>query len=252
MTIDLNCDMGEGYGTYTIGNDEAIMPFISSANIACGFHAGDPSVIMHTIRLAKKHHVAIGAHPGYPDLAGFGRRTMHMSPDELYASMLYQVGALKSMAEALGTTLHHVKPHGALYNDAAKNEDIASAMINAVKDIDNSLLFVGLAQSVMLHAAEKAGLRTLHEFFADRSYNDDGSLVSRQLPGAVIHDTETVLHRVIGMIRTNTVQTMSGKTIPITAHTICIHGDNPHAPEFARMLHERLTAENIRIHAPER
>lgn len=252
MQIDLNCDMGEGYGAYTIGNDEAIMPSISSANIACGFHAGDPTVIIHTIRLAKKHHVAIGAHPGYPDLAGFGRRTMHMNPDELYASILYQVGALKSMAEALGTTLHHVKPHGALYNDAAKNETIASAIVSAVKDIDDSLIFVGLANSVMLQVAQNAGLRTAHEFFADRAYNDDGTLVSRNTPGAVLHDTQEVLERVLCMITQQSIRSINNTLLHMTADTICIHGDNPHAPEFARILHERLTAAHIRIHAPQR
>ncbi len=252
MTIDLNCDMGESYGVYTIGNDDAVMPFISSANIACGYHAGDPIVIGKTIRLALHHAVAIGAHPGYPDREGFGRRSLQMTTEEIYAMVLYQVSALKSMTEALGGTLHHVKPHGALYNDAAQNPAIALAITRAVKDIDSGLLFFGLASSEMITAARHTGLQPVSEIFADRSYNDDGSLVHRSKPGAVLSDMNAVSDRIVSMVKTGKVITVTGKTIPIAAETICIHGDNPHAPEFASTINERLKKEGITIQTPQR
>ncbi|OFY43583.1 MAG: lactam utilization protein LamB [Bacteroidetes bacterium GWF2_40_14] len=234
MKIDINCDMGESYGDIIVGNDEAIMPYITSANIACGFHGGDPLTIEKTILLALKHGVAIGAHPGYHDLKGFGRQPMTLTPGELRTSILYQVGALKSMTIALGGRLRHVKPHGAMYNSAASDFDMAMVIAKAVRDIDSSLILVGLSQSELINAAKKVGLAYASEVFADRAYNDDGSLVSRNLPGAVIHDTKVLIDRVIRMVRENVVESVSGKIIPIQADTICIHGDNEMAVEFVR------------------
>jgi UPF0271 protein len=236
MTIDINCDLGESYGIYKIGNDEAIMPFISSANIACGFHAGDPQTILKTIIMAIKNNVAIGAHPGYPDLEGFGRRPMKLGNDEIRASILYQVGAIKSIAETCGGRLQHVKPHGALYNSASKDYDLAMVIAVAIKDIDSSLILVGMAGSEMIRAADKTGLVSASEFFADRSYNDDGTLVSRYFPGAVINDTRKVVERAVIVLNEKVVETISGKTIPIHADTICIHGDGKRAFEHVESL----------------
>jgi len=236
MKIDLNCDMGESYGDNIVGNDEAVMPYITSANIACGFHGGDPLTIEKTIRLALKYGVAIGAHPGYNDLKNFGRQPMILSPDELRASILYQVGALKSMTETLGGKLRHVKPHGAMYNSAASDFDMAMVIAKAVRDIDSSLILVGLSQSELINAAKKVGLAHASEVFADRAYNDDGSLVSRNLPGAVIHDTKVMIDRVIRMVKESVVETVNGKIIPIQADTICVHGDNAVAVEFCAAI----------------
>ncbi len=236
MKIDINCDMGESYGDNIVGNDEAVMPFITSANIACGFHGGDPLTIEKTIRLALKHGVSIGAHPGYNDLKNFGRQPMNLTPDELRASVLYQVGALKSMTETLGGKLRHVKPHGAMYNSAASDFEMAMVIAKAVRDIDSSLILVGLSQSELINAAKKVGLAYASEVFADRAYNDDGSLVSRNLPGAVIHDTKVMIDRVIRMVKESVVETVNGKIIPIQADTICVHGDNAKAKEFCAAI----------------
>jgi len=236
MKIDINCDMGESYGGIIVGNDEAVMPYITSANIACGFHGGDPLTIEKTIRLALKHGVSIGAHPGYHDLKNFGRQPMTLTPDELRASILYQVGALKSMTVTLGGRLRHVKPHGAMYNSAASDFDMAMVIAKAVRDIDSSLILVGLSQSELINAAKKVGLAYASEVFADRAYNDDGSLVSRNIPGAVIHDTKVMIDRVIRMVKENVVETVNGKIIPIQADTICVHGDNEVAVEFCAAI----------------
>ena len=233
---DLNCDLGESFGAYAMGNDEAIMPYISSANIACGFHAGDPLVMAKTIQLALQHGVGIGAHPGFPDLAGFGRRNMQMSPAELHAAILYQAGALKSMTEALGGRLQHVKPHGALYNAAAVNFEIAKTIAEAVKKLDGSLILVCPAHSEMERAAKSVGLSVTFEVFADRAYNDDGTLVSRNIPGAVIHDPAELNERILRFIKEQVVVSVSGKVIPIQADTICIHGDNSMALQFVQSL----------------
>jgi 5-oxoprolinase (ATP-hydrolysing) subunit A len=236
MTIDINCDLGEFPEGSETGNDEAIMPYITSANIACGFHAGNPVTIEKTIQLAIRYGVSIGAHPGYPDPEGFGRRPIVMSYDELRASVLYQVGALKSMAESYGVRLEHVKPHGALYNTAATDYDMAIVIARAVKDIDSSLILVGLSGSEMSNAARETGIAFVPEVFADRAYNDDGSLVSRDIPGAVLHDTNYVIERVVRMINEKMVKTISGRDIPIQTGTICLHGDNEKAPEFAKRM----------------
>jgi UPF0271 protein len=250
MYIDINCDLGEADLATGPGNDEAIMPFISSASIACGFHAGDPLTMERTVLSAIRHGVSIGAHPGYPDREGFGRRPIRMSHEELRAMILYQAGAVKAMAEAAGARMRHVKPHGALYNTAATDYDLSMVIVRAVQDIDSSLILVGQSGSRMIKAARDAGLACASEVFADRAYNDDGTLVARNVEGAVLHDTDVMIRRVIRMIREKVVESFSGKLIPIKADTVCIHGDNEAAPEFVKKLAEALKAEGIIIRHP--
>ncbi len=247
MEIDINCDLGESFGNYPVDNDQAIMPFISSANIACGFHAGDPVTIEKTIKSAIKHNVGIGAHPGYHDIEGFGRRPMKISNEELRASILYQVGAIKSMAEALGGKLQHVKPHGALYNAAATDFEMAKVIAHSIRMIDDSLTLICLSNSEMIRAAKEVGISYASEAFADRAYNDDGTLVSRNIPGAVLHNTDQVIDRVLQMITDKTVVTLSGSVIPIQADTICIHGDNEMALNFAQNLVSSFKLKGIRL-----
>ncbi|HBZ26537.1 MAG: lactam utilization protein LamB [Bacteroidetes bacterium RIFOXYA12_FULL_40_10] len=247
MRIDINCDMGESYGEIIIGNDSAIMPFISSANIACGFHGGDPLTIEKTICLALKYGVSVGAHPSYNDLKGFGRRPMHLSKAELRSAILYQVGALKSMTETLGGVLNHVKPHGALYNSASSNYEMSRVIAETIKEIDPSLKLVCLSQSKMIDAAHDVGLPYISEAFADRAYNDDGSLVSRDIPGAVITNEDKVVERVLLMITEGVVETINGKVISIQADTICIHGDNEQAPNLAKAIYSELTERGVTI-----
>ncbi len=247
MIIDLNSDLGESFGNYSIGNDAEVMKYITSANIACGFHAGDPLVIENTIKTALENNVAIGAHPGYPDLVGFGRRSMIVRTEELGAMTLYQVGALKSMTEALGGKLIHVKPHGALYNDLSINYTKATVFAEAICKIDPELIVVGLSGSVMLQAARDAGLKVANEVFADRAYNDDGSLLSRVQEGAVIHDSLLALKQVIQILKDKTVQTINGNTIPIQAQTICVHGDNIKAWDFVKLLSEEISQQKIKL-----
>jgi len=251
MYIDINCDLGETDPATGPGNDEAVMPFISSASIACGFHAGDPLTIERTIRSAMRHGVSIGAHPGYPDRHNFGRKAMKMSHDELRAMILYQAGAVMAMAAAAGARMRHVKPHGALYNTAATDYDMSMSIIRAVKDLDSSLVLVGQSGSQLIRAARNAGLACASEVFADRAYNDDGTLVARSVEGAVLHDTELMIRRVIRMIREKVVETITGKLIPIEAETVCIHGDNETAPAFVKKLAEALKAEGITVRAPQ-
>ncbi len=247
MTIDLNCDMGESYGSKIIGNDEAIMPFISSANIACGFHGGDPLTIEKTIKLAIKHGVSIGAHPGYADKEGFGRNKMHLSLEELRASVLYQVGAVKSMTEALGGKLTHVKPHGAMYNSAAGDFEMSLVIARTIKAIDDKIILFCLSNSEMVMAAKHIGLSFASEVFADRAYNNDGTLVSRNQAGAVINDTEQMIERVLYMIHNKGVKTITGEIVQLEADTICIHGDNSSSAEFVKKLHFVLKAEGIEM-----
>ncbi len=249
MTIDLNCDLGELTGT---GHDEAIMPWITSANIACGFHAGDALTMTRTVKLALKHNVSIGAHPGFPDRKNFGRRALQLSGEELQAIMVYQVGALKAITEAEGGKLVHVKPHGALYNMAAVNIEMALIIVAAVKKTDSSLVLFGLSGSILARAAEDAGLAFASEIFADRAYNDDGTLVPRNIPGAVLQDIRTVTERAIRMVTTSTVLSVTGKEIPIKADTICIHGDNEMATDFARKLNEAFKNNDIILQPPGR
>ena len=241
-SIDLNCDMGEG-----CGSDEAIVPHVSSANIACGYHAGDPATMRQTVRLAMDHRVAIGAHPGLSDRASFGRREMPVTPREVYDLVLNQINALTAIARSAGAAVTHLKPHGALYNMAAKNQSLAQAIAQATRDFDPACILVGLAGSELIKAGENAGLATAAEAFADRTYQADGSLIPRQSPDALIHDPEFAAERVIQMVLRGTVTSQQGTEIPIRADTICIHGDSPRAVEIAKTIRERLKREGIEV-----
>ncbi|WP_099354651.1 LamB/YcsF family protein [Fredinandcohnia onubensis] len=247
--IDLNCDLGESFGAYKIGKDEEVLSFISSANVACGFHAGDPHVINQTVLLAKKYGVAIGAHPGFQDLVGFGRRTMAVSPKDVYDLVLYQIGALAAFCKAHEVKLSHVKPHGALYNMAAVDANLAEAIAKAVRIFDPTLSLYGLAGSKLIEAGEKYGLHTVSEVFADRTYQPNGTLTPRTQEGAVIHDSNIAIKQVLQMVKEQTVQTTTGEIIPIKADSICVHGDNDHALQFVKELRQALTNESITIKA---
>jgi UPF0271 protein len=229
--------------------DEEILETISSCNIACGFHAGDPEVMERTVALAIRHNVAIGAHPGLPDLAGFGRRNMAVTPREVYTMMVYQIGALAAFVRAAGGRLRHVKPHGALYNMAAVDETLAAAAAEAVYKVDPALIFFGLAGSWMVKKAEERGLRTAQEVFADRTYQRDGTLTPRRQPGALITDEDAALAQVLGMVRDGIVGTPEGERIAIKADTICVHGDGERALLFTRRIREALSAEGVTISA---
>ncbi len=247
MFIDLNSDLGESFGNYKIGDDAEVMKYITSANIACGFHAGDPLIIEKTIKLAMENNVAPGAHPGYPDLVGFGRRSLKLSDEELSSTIKYQVGAVKAITESLGIKLQHVKLHGAMYNDMAFNYNKAKVAAEAIVRIDPDLIFVGLAGSEMIKAAEDTGLKTANEFFADRAYNDNGTLVSRSIEGSVIHDTEVCLNRIEKLIKSNSVLSINKKEIKIIADTICVHGDNENAVDFVKNLNRFLNDKGIEL-----
>lgn len=247
FTIDLNCDMGESFGRYQLGEDEQLLAYVSSANIACGYHAGDPAVMLRTVKLALQQGVALGAHPGLPDLAGFGRREMAVSAEEVYAMVLYQTGALQGIAQAAGGALHHVKPHGALYNMAARDSSLAEAIAAAVYSISPSLVLYGLAGSELIKAGKKKGLSTAQEVFADRSYQQDGSLTPRSQPQALITDPAQAARQVTGMLQTGRVKTQQGTELPIQADTVCIHGDGPHALAFARQIYDSLRQAGITI-----
>lgn len=245
--VDLNCDLGESFGNYTCGMDEEVIAHISSANVACGFHASDPLVMSHTVAMAKARGVAVGAHPGYPDLVGFGRRSLAVSPDELKAMVQYQIGALRAFCDGQGIEMQHVKPHGAMYNMAAKDRKLADAICQAIKAVDPKLILLGLSGSQLLEAAEDAGLSRASEVFADRSYEDDGTLTPRSLPGAVITDEGEAIARVLQMVQEGTVTARSGKTIAIRADSICLHGDGVKAVAFARRIRDELTRAGVEI-----
>jgi len=247
MKIDINADLGESFGKYRLGNDEELMKYISSCNIACGFHAGDPSVIKKTVLLALENSVQIGAHPGYPDLMGFGRRNMDIENDELFDIILYQVGALKSITEAYGGVIRHVKPHGALYNTAAINRKVAETICKAVKKIDDKIGIMGLSGSYLTEEATASGLIAVNEVFADRQYENDGTLVSRKKPNSSIEDSQLCLKRVIKMIKEGKVESIENKIININAESICIHGDGKKAIEFAKIINEGLFLNDIEI-----
>jgi UPF0271 protein len=247
VDIDLNCDMGESFGAYTIGRDAEVMPSITSANVACGFHAGDPTVMRETVRLAKTHGVAVGAHPGLPDLVGFGRREMAIGARDLENAVAYQVGALAGIAAGEGVRLQHVKAHGALYNMAARDRSLADAIARGVAAVDASLILLGLPDSDLLRAGEGCGLKVAAEGFADRAYEPDGSLVSRRKPGAVIHDAEAVVARVLRMARERVVRAIDGTDIPLPVSTICTHGDTPGAEVLVRRLREALERDGVRV-----
>lgn len=247
MQVDLNSDLGESFGSWRMGEDEALMTSITSANVACGFHAGDPSVMRRTVVLARQHGVGVGAHPGFPDLVGFGRREMQATPGEVEDFVLYQVAALAGIAAAEGLRLQHVKAHGALYNQACRDRTLADAIARAVAAFDPALILLGLPGSQLLAAGERAGLRVAAEVFADRAYEPDGSLASRRKPGAVIHDTAAVVERAVRMVRDGAVIATDGSTVRLTAHTICLHGDTPGSSDLAREVRSGLEAAGVRV-----
>ncbi|MBQ0933394.1 LamB/YcsF family protein [Ideonella sp. 4Y16] len=248
-TLDLNCDMGEGFGAWTMGDDLALLDHVSSANIACGFHAGDPATMRRVVAAAVQRGVAVGAHPGLPDLVGFGRREMKVSPADAYAMTLYQAGALAAFARAAGGRLHHVKPHGALYNMAARDRALADALAQAVHDLDPSLVFYGLAGSAMVDAARARGLRVAEEVFADRAYEDDGRLAARGTPGAMIENADAALAQVRLMLQ-GQVRARSGALVALRADTLCLHGDQPGALHFAQTLRAALATDGVTVRAP--
>lgn len=248
-TIDLNCDMGESFGAWTMGNDAAVMPYVTSANIACGFHAGDPATMRKTVASAVQHGVVLGAHPGLPDLAGFGRRAMAINPDDVYDLVVVQVGALAAVAATQGARLHHVKAHGALYNMASSQPEIAAAIAAAVHDVDNSLILYALANSVQVQAAREAGLVVAQEVFADRSYQNNGLLTPRNQSGAMITDVKEATVQVLQMVQQGTVTAQDGTSVAVSADTLCLHGDQPGAVEFARHIRQALEQEGVTIAA---
>ena len=245
--VDLNSDLGESFGAWKMGQDEDVLTFVSSANVACGFHAGDPLVMQKTVAAAAKAGVAVGAHPSYPDLAGFGRRNMACSPEELYSDTLYQIGALRAFCDAAGVKLQHVKPHGAMYNSAAKKPEEAEALAQAVKDAGGGLILMGLAGSKFDEAAAKLGVPYAAEAFADRGYMNDGSLVPRKMEGAFVRDAEVAAQRVIRMVKEGVVEAIDGATVQLKPHSICLHGDSPTAVQMAKTLRARLEEAGIEI-----
>jgi UPF0271 protein len=248
--IDLNCDMGESFGAWRMGQDEALLDLVTSANIACGYHAGDPATMMRTVQIAVAKGVALGAHPSLPDLQGFGRRTMAISPEEARGLTLYQVGALDAFARAAGGKLAHVKAHGALYNMAAKDRALATAIATAVRDFDPSLILVGLSGSELIKAGQALGLTCASEVFADRGLEPDGSLTPRGRPGAMIEDEEQAVTRVLRMVLEGKVAGSDGVDVAIQADTVCIHGDQPKALAFALRLREALGRAGVEVRRP--
>lgn len=246
-TVDLNCDMGESFGAYKMGRDEEILDYVTSANIACGFHAGDPSTMRKTVRLALEKNVGIGVHPGLQDLAGFGRRNMDISPQEAYDLVVYQIGALSAFVKSEGGKLQHVKPHGALFNMAAKNAPLSEAIAEAVYKVDSELVLFGLAGGELVKAGGKAGLRSASEVFSDRTYQEDGSLTSRRESNALIKDHEVAVSQVIRMVKEGRVTSLQGGDISIKANTICIHGDGPNALDFAKYISKALRDADITV-----
>ena len=242
QTVDINCDMGE-----SIGNDEAIMPFISSSNIACGYHAGDEETMKRTIDLCLKYNVVIGTHPSFPDRENFGRTDMHLPSSQVYEMVVKQIRLLDEIANTAGTSLHHVKPHGALYNMAARSSQLAAIIVLAVKDVNEKLILYGLSGSHLISKAKAIGLKTASEVFADRTYLDNGKLTPRSNPNALISDADKAVQQTLQMVKEGNVTTVTGKIIPIIAETICIHGDGKYAVTFAKQIHESLEKEGIKI-----
>jgi 5-oxoprolinase (ATP-hydrolysing) subunit A len=245
--IDLNCDMGESFGAYTMGNDLAILDYVNSANIACGFHAGDPPTIHKTVKAALDKGVAVGAHPGFPDLQGFGRRNMAVGASEAYDMVMYQIGAVAAFAQAFGGRITHVKAHGALYNMAAKDRRLADAIAKAVRDFDARLILFALAGSAMIDAAEGIGLRAAAEVFADRTYQDDGSLTPRSQSNAMIEDKDVSIAQVKRMVTEGVVRSVNGKDVRVRADTLCVHGDQPHALAFAKRIRTELAGAGVEV-----
>lgn len=249
MEIDLNADVGESFGAYTLGQDADLIPLITSANIACGFHAGDPGVMRATVALAREHGVAVGAHPGFPDLVGFGRRELKATPAEIENAVAYQIGALAGIGAAEGVRLQHVKAHGALYNMAVRDRTIADAVARATALVDRTLILLGLPDSQLIAAGRNAGLRTAAEGFADRAYQPDGTLVPRGHANAVIEDAETVVHRAITMARDRSIVAANGSPVRLDVETICVHGDTPGAAALAARIREALRTAGIVVKA---
>jgi UPF0271 protein len=249
MRIDINSDLGESFGAYSIGHDAGLMQAITSANVAAGFHAGDPSVLRDTIRLAKAQGVAVGAHPGFPDLVGFGRRELNVTPREAEDMVLYQVAAVAGVAAAEGVKVQHVKPHGALFNMAVRNADLSAAIAKAVAAFDRGLILFGLPGSEILAAGRAAGLRVAAEVFADRAYEADGSLASRRKPGSVIHDAAAVVARAVRMVKERTVVATDGSVVALDAETICVHGDTPGSDALAAKIRAGLEAAGVAVKA---
>ncbi len=247
--MDINSDLGESFGAWRMGDDTAMLDVVTSANVACGFHAGDPAGILQTVRAAAARGVAVGAHVAYPDLVGFGRRNMDPTSAELVGDVIYQIGALQGLAKAAGTRVSYVKPHGALYNTIAHDERQGNDVITAMLEVDPSLTLLALAGSPLIERARARGLRVVAEAFADRAYNDDGSLVSRRLPGAVLHDPDEVAERMLRLVQTGELVSITGKTIRLEAGSICVHGDSPGAVEMARRVRARLTQEGVYLRA---
>ena len=247
--VDLNCDLGESFGRYRLGEQEEILKYVTSANVACGFHAGDPTVMRETVELAIANGVKIGAHPGLPDLNGFGRREMNITPQEAYDMVIYQIGALQGFLMTKGVKMQHVKPHGALYNMASVNRPIADAIAKAVYDISPQLILLGLASSELTAAGEAIGLQTVHEVFADRTYQADGTLTSRKQNNALITDESIAIAQIIKMVKAGTVTSIQGTEVTLKAESICIHGDGAHAVEFAKRARTEFEAQQIQVTA---
>ncbi|MBD8071364.1 5-oxoprolinase subunit PxpA [Bacillus sp. PS06] len=245
--VDLNCDLGESFGVYQLGRDEDILDVVTSANIACGFHAGDPTTIRKTVQLALEKNVAIGAHPGLPDKVGFGRRNMDITPQEAFDMVVYQIGAVQAFVQAEGSKLQHVKPHGALYNMAARNQALAEAIAEAIYKVNPELILLGLSGSELVKAGDKLGLHVASEVFADRTYQIDGSLTPRSQENALIIDEEQAVRQVIQMAKEGSVLSVQGQLVPIKADSICIHGDGEHALQFAGKIKAELMKEQISI-----
>jgi UPF0271 protein len=248
--IDLNCDMGESFGAYKLGMDDAVIKFISSANIACAWHAGDPAVMNHTVTIAVEHGVGVGAHPGYPDLLGFGRRNMDCTMEELRNYVIYQIGSLQAFCNAHGAKMQHVKPHGALYLTAVENENVARIVAEAIVSVNPDLLYVALAGAkgeLMTRIGQEVGLRVVYEAFPDRAYSPEGTLVSRRQPGAVIKEPQAVSERALRMVKEGVVIAVDGTTIPLEAQTLCVHGDNPKAVDLVRSIRETLEADGVAV-----
>ena len=245
--IDLNSDLGEGYGAWKMGDDAAMLGIVSSANIACGFHAGDPAGILRTVQKAAENNVVIGAHVSYPDRVGFGRRDMDLTSEELVGDVIYQIGALQAMAKAAGVRVRYVKPHGALYNHIANHEGQGLAVIKAIKMLDPSLILMGLAGTKILDRARNEGIEVVGEAFADRGYTPDGLLVSRHLPGAVLHDPQEVAARMVAFVRTGEITAQDGTRIKLAARSICLHGDSPGAVAMARAIRQHFEQEGMTI-----
>lgn len=245
--VDLNSDLGESFGRYTLGNDDKIIPLITSANVACGYHASDPVVMDKTIRMAKEAGIRVGAHPGFPDLMGFGRRNMNVSPSEAKAYTMYQLGALDAFCRAHGLKMQHVKPHGALYNMAAKDYKLSTAICEAIKEFDDTLIVMALSGGELVRAAKDMGLRVALEVFADRAYEEDGTLVARTKEGAMITDEEEAIARVIRMVKEQKVTAITGKDIAIKADSVCVHGDGAKALAFVERIRQAMKAEGIEI-----